>query len=107
MLDQNLSPNLVARLANVYPDSLHVRDLGMERADDMAVWERAREDEFTIVSKDADFHQLSFVRGAPPKVIWIQLGNCTTDEIEALLRARLDEVLAFGDDPEAAFLALR
>ena len=95
------------QLADLFPGSFHVRDLGLERADDLPVWDRAREDGLTIVSKDADFHQLSFVRGAPPKVIWIQLGNCTTGEIETLFRARLNEIRAFGDDPQATFLALQ
>lgn len=59
-----------------------------------------------LVSKDADFHQRSFVLGAPPKVIWNRLGNCRTDQIEALLRAHVQEVEAFSRDEEAAFLAL-
>lgn len=61
---------------------------------------------FVLVSKDADFHQRSFVLGAPPKVIWNRLGNCRTDQIEALLRAHVQEVEAFSRDEEAAFLAL-
>ena len=61
---------------------------------------------FVLVSKDADFHQRSFVLGAPPKVIWNRLGNCRTDHIEALLRAHVQEVEAFSRDEEAAFLAL-
>lgn len=59
-----------------------------------------------IVSKDSDFHQVSFLRGAPPKVVWIRRGNCTTANIEALLRSRRSEIFAFGADTEAAFLAL-
>lgn len=59
-----------------------------------------------IVSKDADFHQRSFVLGAPPKVIWIQRGNCATEEIAALLREHHADVLAFVEDEAASFLAL-
>ena len=49
---------------------------------------------------------MSFLRGPPPKVIWIRRGNCTTADIEALLRSSRTEVFAFGAEAEAAFLAL-
>jgi predicted nuclease of predicted toxin-antitoxin system len=61
---------------------------------------------FVLASKDAVFHQRSFVLGAPPKVIWIRLGNCRTNQIEVLLRDHVLEVEAFTRDEEAAFLAL-
>jgi predicted nuclease of predicted toxin-antitoxin system len=49
---------------------------------------------------------MSFLRGPPPKVIWIRRGNCTTADIKALLRSSRTEILAFGAEAEAAFLAL-
>lgn len=61
LFDQNLSPRLAQRLRDLYPGSLHVRDAGLESADDVAVWEYAREHGFTLVSKDSDFRQMSFV----------------------------------------------
>ena len=75
LFDQNLPVRLVPALAELYPDSVHVRQLGLERADDDSVWKHAAAHGLTIVSKDADFHQLSFVRGQPPKVIWIRRGS--------------------------------
>jgi predicted nuclease of predicted toxin-antitoxin system len=59
-----------------------------------------------IVSKDSDMHQRSFLFGHPPKVIWVRLGNCSTSDIEALLRANLDSIESFFDDEEASFLSL-
>ena len=59
-----------------------------------------------IVSKDSDFHQLSFVRGHPPRVVLIRRGNCSTDEIESLLRQYAEDLRAFGRDPDASFLAV-
>jgi predicted nuclease of predicted toxin-antitoxin system len=61
---------------------------------------------FVLASKDADSHQRSFVLGAPPKVIWIRLGNCRTNQIEALLRDHVQEVEAFTHNEESTFLAL-
>lgn len=106
LLDQNLSPHLVRTLEAVYPGSSHVRLVGLRDADDHVVWEFARNHDFTIVSKDSDFHQRSFVFGFPPKVIWIRLGNCPTTDIEKLLRERQSSILEFCEDDVHAFLAL-
>lgn len=105
LFDQNLSYKLAARLADVYPGSTHVRNVGLKTADDPVVWDYAKQNGFTVVSKDADFHQRSLVLGYPPKVIWIRLGNCSTREVEELLRDYAVEVVAFSDD-ETAFLSL-
>ena len=75
-------------------------------APDRAIWQHAQEQGFVIVSKDEDFHRLSIFHGPPPKVIWIGLGNCTTDDIAALLTHRRGEIEAFVAQDEAAFLAL-
>ena len=106
LLDQNLSPRLAAILADVYPGSAHVRELGLERAGDDDVWRYARDNGYVIVSKDADFRQFSFLYGAPPKVVWIRLGNCSTQDIERTLRARADRIAEFEMDPDAAILVL-
>lgn len=106
LFDQNLSFKLVGRLSDLFPESAHVRDLGLESADDEVVWKTAAEKGFTIVSKDDDFHQRSFTRGAPPKVIGIGLGNCTTEQIESLLRWRVDQIREFDASADAAFLLL-
>ena len=106
LLDQNLSPRLARTLAAVYPGTTHVRDVGLQAADDDTVWAYAAEQGFAIVSKDADFHQRSFVLGYPPKVVWIRRGNCSTAEMEEILRARQADLLAFEQDDQGAFLAL-
>ncbi len=106
LLDQNLSPRLVPALADLFPDSTHVREVGLRAADDQAVWQYAAQHGFAIVSKDADFHERSFLLGQPPKVIWIRRGNCSTDEVAAILRDHHAEILVFERDEEGSFLAL-
>jgi predicted nuclease of predicted toxin-antitoxin system len=106
LLDQNLSPRLIAALADLFPDSRHVRDVGLASAEDAVVWRHAAEHGFTIVSKDADFHERSFLLGHPPKVIWIRRGNCSTDQALALLRSEAESIDRFGADSETSFLAL-
>ena len=106
LFDQNLSPRLKAMLGDIFPDSVHVRDVGLEAADDVEVWTYARSRNLVIVSKDYDFRQLSFAYGFPPKVVWIRLGNCSTSEVASLLRDWHDELTEFCNDESGAFLAL-
>ena len=106
LFDQNLSPNLTAALQDLFPGSAHVRDVGLASTSDDAIWVYAKERTFMIVSKDADFRHLGFAYGPPPKILWIQRGNCTTDEIEALLRGRSGEISAFFKNEGEAVLAL-
>ena len=75
-------------------------------AADRAIWARAQEEGLAIVTKDEDFHRLSILHGPPPKVIWIRLGNCSTEDIIRLLRWRRVEIANFLEHEEAAFLAL-
>ncbi len=106
LFDQNLSPILKVALMDLFPESLHVRDIGLEAANDVDVWEYAKVHGFIIVSKDSDFRQLSFASGYPPRVVWIRRGNCSTSEIESILRGRYDDLVAFSQDEHGAFLAL-
>ena len=73
----------------------------------MAIWTYAAANGFLLVTKDEDFQRLSVLHGAPPKVVWIGLGNCSTADVERLLRSRRDEIRQFLEHAEATFLALR
>lgn len=106
LLDQNLAPALVRKLADLYPGSAHVSQCGLAAADDEEVWSHARTHGFTIVTKDDDFRQRSLLFGAPPQVIWIRLGNCRTSDVEAVLRTRYADILAFDRDRDASLLIL-
>jgi len=106
LFDQNLSYKLVGHLSAQFPDSAHVRDLGLARAPDPQVWARAKSDSYLITSEDTDFQQRALLYGHPPKVIWIRLGNCSTATVVTLLKARAAGIAAFEADPVASFLAL-
>jgi predicted nuclease of predicted toxin-antitoxin system len=104
--DENLSPSLTRRLAATYPASAHVRDVGLRAQSDLAVWEYAQAHGFTIASKDTDFRDLSFLRGPPPKVLWLAVGNAGTEAIAELLEARRLQIEAFVQAPEGALLVV-
>lgn len=105
-LDQNLSWQLVSELQGSFPGSSHVREAGMDRADDAVVWEHAKREGFMIVSKDSDFQQRSLLYGAPPKCIWLRIGNCSTSEIADLIRKHVADIEEFANRAGESYLVL-
>ena len=75
LFDQNLSFKLARKLADVFPGSSQVKLLGLEEADDRDVWNYARQNGFTLATKDADYYEKGVLLGHPPKVIWLRCGN--------------------------------
>lgn len=106
LYDQNLSPRLVDRLADLYPEAQHVSMIGLSAADDWAVWEYARQHGFMIVTKDVDFGELLVLHGFPPKILWIRRGNCSTKEIEIILRNNYESIEMLSEDPNTGILTL-
>lgn len=106
LFDENLSPRLPERLANIFPNALHVSTVGLDKALDRAVWDYARQNDLMIVTKDADFSEMSLLLNFPPKVIWIRRGNCSTNDIEILLRANAEAMATLSDDPNTGILTL-
>ena len=106
LFDENLSPHLAKDLEALFPGSQHVDHAGLHGYSDEAVWEHARLQGFAIVSKDNDFRQRSFLKGAPPKVIWLSVGNAGTDAIGQLLPDSRARIATFITNPEESLLIL-
>lgn len=106
LFDENLSPKLPSRLSDLFPGSIHVRDVGMKATIDPIVWDYAKDNSFMIVSKDSDMHDLSLIFGSPPKVIWLRLGNCSTLQVESFLRREFNAIKLFYEDKSLSLLAL-
>ncbi|HZL26683.1 MAG TPA: DUF5615 family PIN-like protein [Acidobacteriaceae bacterium] len=92
LFDENLSPWLVQNLADLYPGSSHVRDVGLKREPDRDIWEYAKATGLAVVTKDSDFVERSIFDRQSPKIIWIRLGNCSSRRIETLLRIEYEAV---------------
>ncbi len=106
LFDQNLSHRLATMIADLFPMSLHVREVGLKEASDTIIWEYAKDHDFMIITKDADFHQRSFLLGHPPKVVWVRRGNCSTKLVEEIIRTHYASILQFYADERGAFLVL-
>lgn len=106
LFDQNLPARIVKSLSDIFPNSVHLKTLGMAATDDRAIWDYARDNGFSIISKDSDFHQMSFLFGAPPKTIWLRCGNCSTTVLETIIRRNTRKIAAFLKDDESALLVI-
>ena len=106
LFDENLSRRLVRELADIYPDSVHVEDVGLLGARDGEIWGFAAEHGFLLMSKDTDFYDRSVLYGAPPKLLWLRIGNASVRDTAALLRDNYIIVRHFHDESESPFLAL-
>jgi len=106
LFDENLSPKLVGLLERDFPGSRHVEDLELRGSADEKIWTYARENGFTIVSKDTDFQERSALEGAPPKVIWLGIGNAGTRAVADLLIRSQTGLVNFDTDTEASILVL-
>jgi predicted nuclease of predicted toxin-antitoxin system len=106
LFDHNLSPSLIQRLHDLYPDSDHLFRLNLDQVPDSQVWDFAKQAGFMIVTKDADFSDLCLIRGFPPKIVWIRRGNCKTSDIEFILRQHYQDIEALNADESAGVITL-
>jgi len=77
------------------------------------VWQAAKDHDFVIMTRDADFEELSLVWGQPPQIIWLKTCNQSRaatlrillDNREMLEIALLNGGLACVEVSERVFVA--
>lgn len=106
LFDENLSRKLVRSLADIFPESSHIQFHGLAKKSDTEIWAFARQNNFCIVTQDADFADRSRLYGSPPKVLWLRCGNQPTREIENLLRTGYIAIQDLLDNPKIHCLEL-
>lgn len=94
LLDENLSRRLVPALQADFPGTTQVALLGLERSSDIELWEFARLHGYVLVSKDEDFKDLQVLRGIPPKLIVLRLGNTDNQRVLDALSKAAERVIA-------------
>lgn len=95
LFDQNISFRIIRKIDAFFPGSDHIRYLGLENATDLEIYEYAKENEFTVVTFDADFLDIVNYKGFPPKLIWLRTGNQTTDNILEILKGNHKNIKDF------------
>lgn len=106
LFDNNISHRVLPKIADIFPNSLHVMLKNLDESTDLEVWRYAKIHGFAIVTKDSDFNDLAIYRGIPPKIIWIKLGNCKVDAIATVLRENYESIVEFLEDDVSAILEI-
>lgn len=95
LLDQNISFRILKKIEDDFPEAKQVRKLGLENKSDLEIWNYAKANQFSIVTFDADFFDLTVLKGHPPKIIWIRSGNTSTSFLADLLLRNKESIQAF------------
>lgn len=107
LFDQNISYRILKKIVGFFPDAKQIRELGLENSSDKTIWQFAKQNNFAIVTFDADFLDLSNLYGAPPKIIWLRTGNRKTENIAKILIAKSELISQFLElDNELAYLEI-
>ncbi len=101
-----MPPRLTNTLEDIFPNTIHVREIGFVEATDTEIWNYAKANDLTIVSKYTDFQQRSLLLGHPPKVVWLRVGNCPAETVEDLLRKHSISIHTFVLDEKKSYLVL-
>jgi predicted nuclease of predicted toxin-antitoxin system len=106
LLDQNISYKILPSVSVFFPESTHVRIEHLEGKTDGEIWNYAKEQGFAIVTQDADFYEITLLKGFPPKILWLRCGNTSTQNIERLLMENNSAIVEFFSNQEYACLEL-
>jgi len=99
LFDQNISFKIIQKIKEDFPNSKQVRELGLEESSDDKIWKFAKENNFTVVTFDSDFFEISNLKGHPPKIIWLRTGNTTTKNIIEILQQKKEIIIDFISNP--------
>jgi predicted nuclease of predicted toxin-antitoxin system len=98
LFDQNISFRITKLISDKFPEAKHLSELGLADSTDMAIWEFARSNSYTIVTFDSDYYDLSIIKGCPPKIIWLRIGNASTARIAEVIIEDFELIHAFLTD---------
>jgi predicted nuclease of predicted toxin-antitoxin system len=105
LFDQNIYFRIISKIKIKFPQAKQVRELGIENYSDLEIWKFAKEKQYTIVTFDGDFYDLSNFKGFPPKIIWLRFGNTKTDSIANIINSRQSIINSFINTSEYSEIA--
>jgi predicted nuclease of predicted toxin-antitoxin system len=99
LADAGISPKTIEFLRKLGHEAEHIRSLGMQRARDSEIMERARNDGSVVVTFDLDFGDILALGAlSRPSVILLRLSDerpeAVNPRLGAVLRERLAELAA-------------
>ena len=101
LLDENLSWRMIKKLTLHFTEVVHASELKIiQPADDSSIWNYAKKNGFTIISKDDDFEKIVLLRKAPPKLIYLKTYNLDTNKLTDLIIKNKDKIVEFDNSKE-------
>lgn len=95
LFDQNISFRVLNQIQSLFPEARHVKDFRLQHATDNSIWNFAKANGFHIVTLDSDFYDLVTLRGHPPKIIWLRLGNTSSLNLARVLNEHHEIIRQF------------
>jgi predicted nuclease of predicted toxin-antitoxin system len=93
LIDAQLPPGLVDRLALRGYAAEHVNRINLGDAGDTAVWRYAVQAGATLITKDEDFVAFADRTASGPQVVWIHIGNISNDALWRAIDPQWDEII--------------
>jgi len=106
LFDQNISFRIIKKIEGLFPGSEQTKKLNLDQSSDFAIWEYAKKNNFCIVTFDADFIDISLLKGSPPKIILLRTGNSSTENIANTFISNQNVIWEFFKSSDVAFLEL-
>jgi len=98
LFDQNISYRIVKKISESFPASKQVNELGFDGSSDVLIWNYAKSNGYTIVTFDSDYFDIANLNGHPPKIIWLRVGNTSTNSIANILLEKSELINSFVED---------
>lgn len=99
LVDQNISFRILPLIQSEFPETLHVKTLGLTDFNDFQIFQYARQHDFVaVLSLDEDFHLIQLEHGVPPKIIWLRTGNCSTAVLSEIILTNSNTIRLFLED---------
>lgn len=106
LLDENVSYRIIKKIKHLFDDCKHVNEVGLIAEHDNDIWAFAQKHQYTILTFDADYQELSVLKGFPPKIIWLNTGNVRTEKLSALLIENIIQIENFHANENAGCLEI-
>ena len=100
LFDENISYRVVKQILHLFPDSQPANRLKLVSKEDGLIWAYAKANDFTIITYDEDYEELSQLRGWPPKVILLRTGNLSNQQLTNLIVGNANAINDFLNDQD-------
>jgi Uncharacterized protein conserved in bacteria len=106
LFDQNISFRILRLMPDTFTGCQHVKFVGLNDRNDWDIWQYAKLNDFTIVTFDADFFDISLLKGFPPKIVWLRTGNLITQDIAECIVLNHAGIVAMISNPNQSCIEI-